>query len=228
MTQSLLNDEHNNIHDDNNNIDNNHDDIHNNHVTLCNNTTVHNINYNNNNSLIYKYIKYIHLPIMLHPIVQCIIILVSIIFTIYAICYTIQYIDLGLDQSVVLPQDSYLQSYFNDLKQYVRVGPPLYIVVETPPVEQLYSQYFDSTQYNMLSHDDNNNSNNNNNMTLTTYTDTSQSVSILDSIDWSDINQQNLICSISGCNNNSLGSYILQQSYDIDNTISNGVSNCML
>ncbi|KAG6508389.1 hypothetical protein ZIOFF_033763 [Zingiber officinale] len=36
----------------------------------------------------------------------------------------------GLEQKVVLPRDSYLQNYFDDLAKYLRVGPPLYFVVK--------------------------------------------------------------------------------------------------
>lgn len=35
----------------------------------------------------------------------------------------------GLDQGVALPSDSYLQRYFSDIGSYLRVGPPLYLVV---------------------------------------------------------------------------------------------------
>ncbi|XP_047325787.1 NPC intracellular cholesterol transporter 1-like isoform X2 [Impatiens glandulifera] len=39
-------------------------------------------------------------------------------------------IEPGLEQSIVLPRDSYLQGYFSDLGEYLRVGPPLYFVVK--------------------------------------------------------------------------------------------------
>lgn len=35
----------------------------------------------------------------------------------------------GLEQQVALPRDSYLQNYFTDLYDVLRVGPPLYFVV---------------------------------------------------------------------------------------------------
>jgi len=35
----------------------------------------------------------------------------------------------GLDQSVALPADSYLQRYYADVADVLRVGPPLYFVV---------------------------------------------------------------------------------------------------
>jgi len=39
-------------------------------------------------------------------------------------------LSIGLDQAVALPGDSYLQSYFRDLASSIRVGPPLFFVVE--------------------------------------------------------------------------------------------------
>uniref|UniRef100_A0A0E0KTZ1 SSD domain-containing protein n=1 Tax=Oryza punctata TaxID=4537 RepID=A0A0E0KTZ1_ORYPU len=36
----------------------------------------------------------------------------------------------GLEQKIVLPRDSYLQDYFDDLATYMKVGPPLYFVVK--------------------------------------------------------------------------------------------------
>jgi hypothetical protein len=36
----------------------------------------------------------------------------------------------GLDQAVALPRDSYLQPYYREVQSTLRVGPPLYFVVE--------------------------------------------------------------------------------------------------
>ncbi|KAG0268129.1 hypothetical protein DFQ27_007472 [Actinomortierella ambigua] len=38
-------------------------------------------------------------------------------------------LELGLDQRLALPHDSYLVPFFNDLDEYFRVGPPVYFVV---------------------------------------------------------------------------------------------------
>ncbi|KAH9620447.1 hypothetical protein KSS87_017383, partial [Heliosperma pusillum] len=39
-------------------------------------------------------------------------------------------IEPGLEQQIALPRDSYLQGYFNNISEYLRVGPPLYFVVK--------------------------------------------------------------------------------------------------
>ncbi|EJD53697.1 multidrug efflux transporter AcrB transmembrane domain-containing protein [Auricularia subglabra TFB-10046 SS5] len=43
---------------------------------------------------------------------------------------SIQHIELGLDERLALPRDSYLIEYFNDLHQYLEIGPPTYFVVQ--------------------------------------------------------------------------------------------------
>lgn len=39
-------------------------------------------------------------------------------------------VEVGLDQRVAVPRDSYLVDYFNDVSNTFRVGPPVYFVVE--------------------------------------------------------------------------------------------------
>ncbi|RDX72810.1 Niemann-Pick C1 protein, partial [Mucuna pruriens] len=53
-------------------------------------------------------------------------------------------IEPGLEQEIVLPRDSYLQGYFNNVSEYLRIGPPLYFVVKN------YNYSSESTQTNQL------------------------------------------------------------------------------
>ncbi|XP_022762939.1 Niemann-Pick C1 protein isoform X4 [Durio zibethinus] len=39
-------------------------------------------------------------------------------------------IESGLEQQIVLPRDSYLQGYFTNVSEFLRIGPPLYFVVK--------------------------------------------------------------------------------------------------
>ncbi|KAI1662116.1 multidrug efflux transporter AcrB transmembrane domain-containing protein [Daldinia decipiens] len=48
----------------------------------------------------------------------------------------IPYIQLGLDQRVALPDDSYLIDYFNDMYNYLDTGPPVYFVTKGVNVTQ--------------------------------------------------------------------------------------------
>lgn len=43
---------------------------------------------------------------------------------------SIQRVELGLDERLALPRDSYLIDYFNDLHRYLEIGPPVYFVVQ--------------------------------------------------------------------------------------------------
>lgn len=40
------------------------------------------------------------------------------------------YIELGLDQKIALPSDSYLINYFESMERYINVGPPMFLVVK--------------------------------------------------------------------------------------------------
>ncbi|OTB14495.1 hypothetical protein K445DRAFT_376831 [Daldinia sp. EC12] len=48
----------------------------------------------------------------------------------------IPYVQLGLDQRVALPDDSYLIDYFNDMYNYLDTGPPVYFVTKGVDVTQ--------------------------------------------------------------------------------------------
>ncbi|CUS49613.1 LAQU0S24e00320g1_1 [Lachancea quebecensis] len=44
--------------------------------------------------------------------------------------FFIPYIEIGLDQTLAVPQDSYLVDYFSDIYKYLNVGPPVFFVVK--------------------------------------------------------------------------------------------------
>jgi len=49
-------------------------------------------------------------------------------------------IELGLDQRIAIPEDSYLIPYFNDLYSYLNVGPPVYFVTYSVNATQRHVQ----------------------------------------------------------------------------------------
>ncbi|KAL5557719.1 hypothetical protein UlMin_033930 [Ulmus minor] len=79
--------------------------------------------------LLARYMKEIHAPILSLWGVKIIIISVFVAFTLASIALCTR-IEPGLEQKIVLPQDSYLQGYFNNVSEYLRIGPPLYFVVK--------------------------------------------------------------------------------------------------
>lgn len=70
-----------------------------------------------------------HAPILLHRGVKIVVLAIfsGLVLAGIALCPRIEP---GLEQQIALPQDSYLQGYFSDLSDYLRVGPPLYFVVK--------------------------------------------------------------------------------------------------
>ncbi|XP_050376626.1 uncharacterized protein LOC126794026 [Argentina anserina] len=79
--------------------------------------------------LLARYMKDIHAPILSLWVVKIVVISMFVAFSLasIALCTRIQP---GLEQKIVLPQDSYLQGYFNNISEYLRIGPPLYFVVK--------------------------------------------------------------------------------------------------
>ncbi|PKU80517.1 hypothetical protein MA16_Dca027243 [Dendrobium catenatum] len=76
-----------------------------------------------------RYMEDFHAPMLAIPGVKIMVIaaFTAATFMSIALCTRLQP---GLDQKIVLPRDSYLQGYFDDLAHYLRVGPPLYFVVK--------------------------------------------------------------------------------------------------
>ncbi|MCL7035268.1 hypothetical protein MKW94_006392, partial [Papaver nudicaule] len=79
--------------------------------------------------LLTRYMKEIHAPILSLWGVKIIVVAVFVGFALASIALCTR-IERGLDQKVVLPRDSYLQGYFDNVTEYLRVGPPLYFVVK--------------------------------------------------------------------------------------------------
>lgn len=79
--------------------------------------------------LLARYMKEVHAPILGLWGVKIVVISVFAAFTLASIALCTR-IEPGLEQQIVLPRDSYLQGYFKNVSEYLRVGPPLYFVVK--------------------------------------------------------------------------------------------------
>jgi Niemann-Pick C1 protein len=75
--------------------------------------------------LIQKY----YAPALLKPSVQFSVVFIFISWLVASIAL-LPSIQLGLDQRLAVPSDSYLVDYFNDLYDYFGTGPPVYFVVD--------------------------------------------------------------------------------------------------
>ncbi|OMO50471.1 Patched [Corchorus capsularis] len=94
--------------------------------------------------LLARYMKEVHAPILSLWGVKIIIVSTFVAFTLASIALSTR-IDPGLEQKIVLPQDSYLQGYFNNISEYLRIGPPLYFVVKNYNYRYLTGQKHEET-----------------------------------------------------------------------------------
>ncbi|KAI3459954.1 hypothetical protein Pfo_016617 [Paulownia fortunei] len=79
--------------------------------------------------LLARYMKEIHAPILNLWGVKVVVVSVFVAIALASIALCTR-IEPGLEQQIVLPQDSYLQGYFNNVSEYLQIGPPLYFVVK--------------------------------------------------------------------------------------------------
>ncbi|XP_010539022.1 PREDICTED: Niemann-Pick C1 protein-like isoform X2 [Tarenaya hassleriana] len=93
--------------------------------------------------LLTRYMKEVHAPILSHWAVKILVIAFFFGLALAGIALSTR-IEPGLEQQIVLPQDSYLQGYFNNISAYLRIGPPVYFVVKN------YNYSSESIQTNQL------------------------------------------------------------------------------
>jgi len=67
-------------------------------------------------------------PFLLKPVVKILVFLSFLALLVVGIA-SIPRIELGLDQKIALPQDSYLIPYFEDQVEQLKVGVPVYFVI---------------------------------------------------------------------------------------------------
>ncbi|XP_018477401.1 uncharacterized protein LOC108848510 [Raphanus sativus] len=79
--------------------------------------------------LLARYMKEVHAPILSYWAVKILVLAFFFGLAMAGIALSTR-IEPGLEQQVVLPQDSYLQGYFNNISTYLRIGPPLYFVLK--------------------------------------------------------------------------------------------------
>ncbi|THH10069.1 hypothetical protein EW145_g1571 [Phellinidium pouzarii] len=86
-----------------------------------------------------KFIRRRYAPFLLRPVVKGIVLLLfGGLF--FGSVISIQHIQLGLDQRLALPSDSYLISYFDALESYLDIGPPVYFVARDVNVTERIGQ----------------------------------------------------------------------------------------
>lgn len=110
---------------------------------------------NHNNGVIKDFFQEKFGPFIFKPQVRNTIFF--IFFTIFGVSLSlIPNIKLGLDQRIALPSDSYLINYFDDIYNYLDIGPPIYFVVEELDVtkrehqQQLCSKFTTCDEFSLV------------------------------------------------------------------------------
>jgi Niemann-Pick C1 protein len=90
---------------------------------------VHHDNGNCQGGILFQFMKRVFAPFILLREMR---ILIVTVFSILLACSiaVIPKIEVGLDQTLALPDDSYLMDYFNDLNTYMKTGAPVYFVIK--------------------------------------------------------------------------------------------------
>ncbi|KIJ70333.1 hypothetical protein HYDPIDRAFT_77663 [Hydnomerulius pinastri MD-312] len=86
-----------------------------------------------------RFIRRHYAPFLLQPVVKGAVLLTFAGLFVLSVI-SMQHIELGLDQRLALPSDSYLNSYFDHLDVYLDVGPPVYFVSADLDVTQRAGQ----------------------------------------------------------------------------------------
>ncbi|XP_062548067.1 NPC intracellular cholesterol transporter 1 isoform X2 [Armigeres subalbatus] len=84
----------------------------------------------NKEGLLYKFFKSIYVPFIMQKPIR-----VGVMVVFFGwLCWSISvapHIDIGLDQELSMPGDSFVLKYFRYLGQYLSIGPPMYFVVKS-------------------------------------------------------------------------------------------------
>lgn len=83
-----------------------------------------------NEGCLQRFMRQHYVPFLLHRFTKMVVLVVFVLTFIFMVGYGIHNLELGLDHKYVVPKDSYLQNYFDDLKNVFAVGPPVYFVIQ--------------------------------------------------------------------------------------------------
>jgi len=82
-------------------------------------------------SFLQKFVANVYTPFLFNPCVKIVVIVAFLGLLVGCVSYIPQ-VELGLDQKIALPSSSYLIPYFDDQVNYLKVGVPLYFVIQGP------------------------------------------------------------------------------------------------
>ncbi|XP_050579555.1 NPC intracellular cholesterol transporter 1 isoform X3 [Bombus affinis] len=81
------------------------------------------------NGILYKLFKVVYVPLLLKKWVRAFVMIVFFGWICSSIA-VVPHIEIGLDQELSMPEDSFVLKYFKFLNSYLSIGPPMYFVVK--------------------------------------------------------------------------------------------------
>ncbi len=79
---------------------------------------------------LYRVFKYLYAPFLMRKWVRPVVIVAFFAWFCTSMA-VVNKLEVGFDQEISMPDDSFLLNYFNHLKSYLSVGPPFYVVVNS-------------------------------------------------------------------------------------------------
>lgn len=83
---------------------------------------------NFSDGVLYDFFKTKYVPFLMNSAVRAFVFVTFFGFLCFNIAF-IPHLDVGLDQELSMPKDSYVSKYFEYMKNYLSIGPPVYFVV---------------------------------------------------------------------------------------------------
>ncbi|CAG0901070.1 unnamed protein product [Cyprideis torosa] len=81
---------------------------------------------------LYRFVKKFYAPFLLSEVVRPLVVLIFMAWLALSLV-VVPRLEVGLDEKLSVPEDSYVYKYFEYLHNYVAVGPPVYFVVKEGP-----------------------------------------------------------------------------------------------
>ncbi|XP_043798887.1 NPC intracellular cholesterol transporter 1 isoform X5 [Apis laboriosa] len=81
------------------------------------------------NGILYKLFKIVYVPLLLKKWVRAFVMIIFFGWICSSIA-VVPHIEIGLDQELSMPEDSFVLKYFKFLNSYLSIGPPMYFVVK--------------------------------------------------------------------------------------------------
>ncbi|KRT84012.1 Hedgehog receptor, partial [Oryctes borbonicus] len=79
--------------------------------------------------ILYSFFKYMYTPFVMNKVSRIVIVIVFFGWLCFSIAL-MPHIEIGLDQELSMPEDSFVLKYFKYLKDYLNIGPPMYFVLK--------------------------------------------------------------------------------------------------